>query len=196
MKKSYSFLIITFFGIAVFLLFANVECNEGSNTPELPSKCGEKVSKSKVWDASIAGSLNPAAHFTSVHNEIAYYGYSIPSVENVCCHRHVIITFTFIHAASLVQDTYWSADVTYGVLHSFPIHEWSTSYDSETKNYTTTATVEFGMTDLYGDDPGWFLPVAELGVKDLGSPDQNNEFFMTAIKKITIEYTYYKWKAN
>jgi len=191
MKKPILPLLVPVLGILVFCLFANLECNDDSKqddpTPEPEDKCGPLKTLEKAW---LNASLSPATYYNYVENGWAVYTYSVPSVDDVCAHKHVSILFFITVKDGYGADVLYEAEVMYGILYTYPVKTW------EGYQGSYMGTANFGMSFLYGDDPGYFFPLMTVKVRDQGDPNANYGFFLEAIEAIHIEYKYYKWKDN
>jgi hypothetical protein len=59
-----------------------------------------------------------------------------------------------------------------------------------------TSDFEFGIQQVFGDDPGWISPVVTIGVPDQGSDDKNHQALIDVVKHIGWSFTYKEWKAK
>jgi len=193
MKKPTFSLLVPLIGILSFCLFANLECNEESKqddpTPEEPDKCGPIVNLDRTFE------LSPATHYNGVESGWAIFTYSLPSVDDVCAHKHIKLWFEIVYKKSYGTDILYEAEVMYGIFYTYPVKNWSTSGGSGS-SAIAYAPVEFGMLSPYGDDPGYFYPFMTVKIRSQGDEYANYAFFLEVVEKVCITYQYYKWKDN
>ena len=158
--------------------------------PAEPDKCGPIVQKYKKWINT--ENLNPADHYTYSENGLAIYEYAIELIDNVCAYQHIKGKFEvekYINTSLI-----YHAEVVYGVLYTYPITDWTLNEYSDAG--LATGKFEFGMKSLYGDEPGWFLPMIRIYFGESGSLEETHEAFKERINYVLIEYEYYQWKDN
>jgi len=171
--------------------FYGVKCTD-NDEPEEPDMCGQVQTKTIEWSYDY---LQPEENFVYVEEGFYVYDYSPAVTEDVCAYRHVAGTVRIGMHHLYIQEVLYEAEVVYGVLFTYPILEWdSEAYGSDHIQYK--GTFEFGMKHVYGDEPGWFLPVIRIFVWDQGTAEDTHEVLRTAIDYINLVYTYYEWQDN
>jgi hypothetical protein len=175
------------------MVFCGMECNPD---PEYEfadeSKCGPVKKDGEVWAVYIS---YPAEFYSYKENDTVFYGFSVESIENVCAHAHVKGKFEVQFNKEHYQEFNASAEVLFSIFHTYPILSWA--HDFKLEYYVAIhETYDFGMKNVYGDDPGWFLPVLNLSFKDQGSDQLNHAFLKSNVVYVIFEYEYHEWKDN
>lgn len=183
------------FGFISIFLFSSVECNskEGEKEPVQGELCGKTKNTFEYWEKS-NGTLDPASHYVYIEEGKAIYTYSIPSVSDVCTHKHISGSFIIYFLPDAGGQISKTAEVVYGILHTYPINDWS--YGGSGGEHYVRADFDFGINHLYGDEPGWFFPMLYIGIDDQGSDENNHILFNELITKVSIYTSYRIWKDN
>lgn len=191
MKRLLTRIGLILLGLIFIFPIYGVKCND-NDEPEEPDMCGDVQTKVIEWTDQF---LQPEAHFVYEEEGFYIYEYSVVTIEDVCAYNHVAGTINIGRHYLWAQEAQFEAEVVYGIFFTYPILEWeSETYGTEHTNYK--GTFEFGMKHVYGNDPGWFLPVIRLSVWYQGSDEETHQSVEDAIDYINLVYTYYMWKDN
>lgn len=200
MEKKPLYRLMPLIGVVALCLFSGLhQCSTDTKNkdPEQvePDKCGPRVIDHNVRFGSFyPNALAPEVHYNYVDNGWAFYTYTLSSVEDVCAHVHVNVEFRIQTWAEYGTDMTYEAEVMYGILYTYQVKDWNS--DDVGNELFMTAKANFGMSFLYGDEPGYFFPILTIKVRDQGSPEANHSFFSEAIVSIEILSDYYRWKDN
>lgn len=198
-KKSLCWL-MPLIGIVALCLFSGLQqCSTDTKDkdPEQvePDKCGPRVTDHNVhFGPFFQIALNPEEHYNYVENGWAFYTYTLSSAEDVCAHEHINVEFRIQTWAEFGTDITYEAEVMYGILYTYPVMNWNS--DNVGNELLMFAKVNFGMSFLYGDEPGYFYPILTIKVRDQGSPEANHAFFSEAIVSLEILSDYFRWEDN
>ena len=191
MNRSLSYLVPTTIALFTFILFSATKCSSDDDQPEEPDKCGILVEDYVLWDTE---DLKPEDHYLYIDEGYACYDYSAGLIEDVCAYKHVNGTFNIGINQNYSSVILYSCEVTYGILYAYPVMDFDV-FEYDPPHIMYKGYYEFGMQHLYENEPGWFLPVCTVMIRDQGSTEENNEMFRNAIDVVSIEYAYYKYKA-
>jgi hypothetical protein len=192
MRKRLTRLGLYFICLVFISTFFGGLCNPEDDDAGEPEKCGALVQKYKKWKNT--DDLNPADHFVKVDGSFAIYEYAIELIDNVCAHQHIKGTFEV--EKYLYTSLIYQAEVVYGVMFTYPIGSDLWTLNEYGDAGLATAKFEFGMKNVYGDDPGWFLPMIKIFFPASDSLEETHKAFKERINYVLIEYEYYQWKDN
>jgi len=145
------------------LLFAGfTACDENDSGSVL--RCGPEHGSSLSWHGL-------------EHESTRYLGYpgTTSSVlwdmkcEEVCTATHSRATVT-VHISKNFPQATVEASVWYGILHEPKINLTKTDFSS---NIEHKGTINFGIRDVYGEDPGMFIVQARVNFPSTGDYDQD-----------------------
>jgi hypothetical protein len=123
------------------------------------------------------------------------YEYATDLVEDVCAHNHIVGQIDISINKNYSSIFFYECEVVYGVLFTYPLMDWN-SHELDEDNIVYTSIFEFGMKNVYGDDPGWFMPIVRINIKNQGSEEENHALMESTMNRIRIQCQYYKWKDN
>jgi len=190
MKRLFTRIGLIFLGLLFLFPIFGVQCND--DEPEEPDKCGKYVSITKEWPNDF---LEPASQYLYMEDGYYVYEYSPGSIDDVCPHKHITGSIEFCLDPSHGTNVMYSAEVVYGILFTYPILEWD--QDDYTEPYSLyTGNFEFGMKSVYGDSPGWFLPIVRIYILNQGSDQATHFMMINVINHIKLRYNYYEYKEN
>ena len=180
---------LLFAGLVMISTFFGGMC-DSDDEPVEPDKCGPIVQKYKKWINT--GNLDPADHYIYSEEGLAIYEYAIELIDDVCAHQHIKGRFEvekYINTSLIYQ-----AEVVYGLFNTYPITDWT--LDEYGDAGLATGKFELGMKSVYGDEPGWLLPILKIYFAEGASLEETHEAFKEGVNHVLIEYEYYQWKDN
>lgn len=192
MKKVLTAFSLLLSGLFMIFLFSGVECNpDGEDEPENPDLCGEIKPLKAYW---YDNTLKPADHYIGVEEGKAVYSYSVPTVFDVCTHKH-LNGWISVHVKKSFSETItFSAEILYRVIFIYYPGPWEYTGSGDELEYM--ASIDCGMNDVFGDDPGHFFPIINISIPDQGSETDNNKYFEDAVTYVSIVITYYEYRDN
>ena len=182
-------------GMLVFFLFSSTTCSDDEGPKQLPEEedCGPKVTGAKTLGIA---QINPADYYSYTEEGYAYYSFSNPSLEHVCALKHIKGKFYYFAVPEHADEIEVSAEVVYGILFTYPIGAYSWKGESFGESVLVETEYDFGIKHVYGEDPGWFMPIMTISILDQGSVEANHELFRNAILEVGLRWEYYAWKAQ
>jgi hypothetical protein len=187
---------LVFASIMFIFLFCGVTCDNepDDSTLGVPEKCGPKKFDDIQWSSLVFSNLFPAEHFIATEEGLTYYSYSVPgSYDNVCPHEHVSGAFKVMMLPEVADKVVMNAEIAYGILHTYPITEWDFSF--EDPHYVRYREFNFGISHLYGEDPGWFFPTLTIAIEYQGDLQLTHDYFEQNVFSIEIKSAWYEYKA-
>ncbi len=183
----------------VLLLFLGTTCNDEGGVSPSNKKCGDEVEITMEynnfgpWDENVS-MLSPSAHYEHTGEiDTVRYSYSLKaSVENVCKHEHITVSFRILTNYG-AEDFDIQGDVLYGIFHNYPVHFQREDIGGA---FVFTSTVNFGIKgEGSDDDPGWYRPFITISFKKVGTDMEDSHYcFENAITSIVIDVQHYKFK--
>jgi hypothetical protein len=195
MKRSLTSFGLVMASLFTFILLCGVECNnkKDEDDPDGPDLCGDPHFLNKSWEY-YNNTLIPADHFVAVEEGKAIYTFSVPTIFNICTHKHLEGYFYIQVKKSYADKVTFAAEIIYRVVFIYYVGPWE--YSGVDENYEYEASIDLGMNDVFGEDPGHFFPIINISIPDQGSAAANNAYFENAIYNIRISVRYYDWKDN
>jgi hypothetical protein len=195
MKRGFSYSVLVLTGLFIVFLFCGVECNTNKteDEPDDSDLCGESDAINVNWQVG-NNTLKPADHYIGLEEGKAIYSYSVPTVFDVCTHKHLTGWMSVHVKKSYFGNVTFAAEILYRVVFIYYPGPWE--YTGSDDVYEYMATIDCGMNDVFGDDPGHFFPIINISLPDQGSEADNNKYFEDAVKYVSIVIAYYEYQDN
>lgn len=186
-----NWLLKTFLFMSILVIMGCDLVNDIANPKD--EKCGPEKTVQIDWtnDGSFTP-LNPPEYFQ--FNEGGYHYYNIipPNIENICAEEHIKARFLMRIDNTKSYDIR-GIRVDYAPLFAYIVDP---EYIIKDGKLSAGLDFEFGIFQVFGEDPGWISPMVTVGVPDLGSTIKNDSALIEVVEHIAWSFIYKEWKAK